>query len=711
MGRAPGVPDTPPPWPDPDASPHRADTGESADSPWLPSGAAPGGRVGASGGGAPGVGVRGQRLAVGYLRRSTDRQEQSIGDQRAAVERFAAERGVRLLRHYVDDGISGTSTAGRRAFQQLIADAERNAKDRHARGASSSDITSFEAVICYDVKRFGRVDNDEAGYYRHILKRSGVEVMYASEGFTGGMVDDLLRPVKQWQARQESKDLAKVVIRGLVSKATPPEPHDDATDLEAVARDETDLNTVGGPSGAGGGGWWMGGAPPLGYDLRYESMAGRFIFTVRYQRDGTKLLLDEEGKTLRELAKGESVAVSKRDRCKLTLGEPARVQAVKDVFRMYAEERKGFKAVASALNRQGVETARSKEWAAHYSGKWSITTVRAILLNPAYCGDMAWNRRTDARFYRIAGGRAIEREATGGHSAHSPARRLEDNDEADWIVTRDAHERIVSRRVWERAREIIRSHDKNRPPVMRVYAPRSMKGAPGGGGWGGERTKYLLSGLVKCGRCGNTYEGRIDRPSKANASGERSKSYSYVCGGYIRQGKSVCSRGLVPKDELEQKVMEEIIKAYRPFMGRKGRRRLEVAMLEARGGEANEATEARRRTSTRLGEIAGQARTLLDNLSEANRVFVDERLKELTKERGELELRVESLDRLALSDRETQESVREEHAFIERLEAVLRGEDHAEKRSAVERCVQQILIKSSTPLSIALGSSLEFSRR
>lgn len=459
----------------------------------------------------------------------------------------------------------------------------------------------------------------------------------------------------------------------------------------------------------------MGGAPPLGYDLRYESMAGRFIFTVRYQRDGTKLLFDEEGKTLRELAKGESVAVSKRDRCKLARGAPARVQAVKDVFRMYAEERKGFKAVASALNRQGVETARSKAWAAHYSGKWSITTVRAILLNPAYCGDMAWNRRTDARFYRIAGGRAIEREATGcpgNGSASGGARRLEDNDEADWIVTRDAHERIVSRRLWERAREIIRSHDKNRPPVMRVYAPRS-KGASGGapGGWGGERTKFLLSGLVKCGRCGNTYEGRIDRPSKANASGEKSKSYSYVCGGYIRQGKSVCSRGLVPKVELEQKVIEEIIKAYRPFMGRKGRRRLEVAMLEARGGEANEATEARRRTSTRLGEIAGQARTLLDNLSEANRVFVDERLKELTKERGELELRVESLDRLALSDRETQESVREEHAFIERLEAVLRGEDHAEKRSAVERCVQQILIKSSTPLSIALGSSLEFSRR
>ncbi|MGP1308770.1 MAG: recombinase family protein [Phycisphaerales bacterium] len=637
------------------------------------------------------------RLGVGYLRRSTDRQEQSIGDQRAAVERFAAERGIRLLRHYVDDGVSGTSTAGRQAFQQLIADAERHAKAKQARrGTGGVDDANggFDVVVCYDVKRFGRVDNDEAGYYRHILKRCGVEVMYASEGFTGGMVDDLLRPVTQWQARQESKDLAKVVIRGLVSKATPDE-----------ARDGFQPKCAEAASGAGG--WWMGGAPPYGYDLRYESMAGQFIFTVRYERDGTKRLLDERGEPMRELAKGESVAVSKRDRCKLVLGEPERAGVVKDIFRMYTQERKGFKAVASALNRRGVPTARSKEWAAHYSGRWSITTVRAILMNPAYCGDLAWNRRTDARFYRISGGRAVERDLSGaGMMANSPARRLESNDEADWIVTRDAHEPIVARRVWEEAREIIRSHDASRPPTIRAFTPRTKTsgGAPGsgGGGWGGERTKFLLSGLVKCGRCGNAYEGRIDRPSKANAQGEKSKSYAYVCGGYLRHGKSVCARGLIPRDELERKVIEEVVKAYRPFMGRKGRARLEQAMLAARGGELNETREARRRASQRLEEIAAQARTLLDNLSEANRVFVDERLRELTREREELERRVESLDRLAMSDREFQEAVREEHAMIEQLDRVLNCGQHEERRAFLERAMSCVIITASEPLAVAV---------
>jgi hypothetical protein len=130
--------------------------------------------------------------AVGYVRRSTDRQEQSIPDQKEALEKYAVEHGLRLAKFYVDDAISGTSTLGRRAFLQMIDDAQ-GPKRR------------FDVIVVYDVKRFGRVDNDEAGYYRHILRANGVEVRYASENFNGDTTDDLLRPVKQWQARQDFK--------------------------------------------------------------------------------------------------------------------------------------------------------------------------------------------------------------------------------------------------------------------------------------------------------------------------------------------------------------------------------------------------------------------------------------------------------------------------------------------------------------------------
>ncbi|UCE61788.1 MAG: recombinase family protein, partial [Phycisphaerales bacterium] len=133
--------------------------------------------------------------AVGYVRRSTDRQEQSIPDQKQAIDAYAAEHSLRLGKFYVDDAISGTSTIGRRAFQQMIQDAQ-------------SSSRRFDLIIVYDVKRFGRIDNDEAGYYRHVLRTHGVDVRYVSENFNGDSTDDLLRPVKQWQARQESKDLS-----------------------------------------------------------------------------------------------------------------------------------------------------------------------------------------------------------------------------------------------------------------------------------------------------------------------------------------------------------------------------------------------------------------------------------------------------------------------------------------------------------------------
>ncbi len=251
--------------------------------------------------------------AVGYARRSTDRQEHSIPDQKRAIEQYAQEQDLGLLRFYVDDSISGTRTNNRPAFLEMIDDAQKSACD-------------FGAVIVYDVKRFGRIDNDEAGFYRHTLRSHGVEVLYVSEGFNGSETDDLLRPVKQWQARQESKDLSKVTIRGLLSKV------------------ET--------------GAWMGGVPPHGYDLRYENDQGRFLFLLRHMPDGAKKQLDEGGRLVRRLARGESVTVSKRDRAFLSAGDPARITTVQRIFALYTEDRKGPEAVSASLLSYGTKQFR-----------------------------------------------------------------------------------------------------------------------------------------------------------------------------------------------------------------------------------------------------------------------------------------------------------------------------------------------------------------
>lgn len=587
----------------------------------------------AQAGGAPGT-------AAGYLRRSTDRQEQSIPEQRRAIERYAGERGLAVERWYTDDAVSGTSVAGRRAFQAMIDDAQKPS-------------CGFRSVIVYDVKRFGRVDNDEAGYYRHLLKTHGVEVLYATEGFVGAETDDLLRPVKQWQARQESKDLSKVTIRGLLSRFSA-------------------------PGGRGrGGGWWMGGVPPLGYDLAYENDRGEFLLTLRFMPNGSKEVLDATGRPVRALARGETLAISKRDRARLVPGEPSRVETVRRIFTMYTEEGKGLTAIADTLNRAGIPTPRGPAWASIYSGTWCDGTVRAILVNPLYTGDMVWNRRTDARFHMIAEGRAVERPSVHGA-------RLEPNDESDWLVARDSHPALIRRDTFERARAIRMGHPSS----------ASQRGVParGVGGWKGARSRFILSGLITCARCGGRYQGVRRTKGRPRRNGSTVFTCSYGCGSYIAKGTSVCRFNPVPQEAMERAVCDAVLNFYERYSGDAGRARLTKAVLAHRGVKAKDLSEARRWADTERGRIESTIRTLLDSISPATRDLVEERLGELRAERERLAARSEELERMAGQQGEVKDTVHDLERFLAGLGWTLNHGVNEERMTALRRCVEAIRI-------------------
>ncbi len=330
--------------------------------------------------------ARATRLGVGYARRSTDRQEQSIADQHRAVEAYAGQNDCAILDWYVDDAISGAGVDERQAFLRMVEDAQR-------------PDCPFEAVLVYDVKRFGRLDNDETGHYRYLLRRAGVDVIYVSENFNGDDTDDLLRPVKQWQARQELKDLSKVTIRGLLSRAD--------------------------------GGWWLGGVPPYGYDLAYYDAGGDLLMAVRYVTHSVKEVYDAEGNLTRRLGKGDHVMVSKSDRARLVPGAPERVELLKRIFQMYVREGYGYKSLTDRLNSQRIPSPRGRNWA--------MTTVQDILRNPIYVGDMVWNRRSMAKFYRIENGRAVP-------TAKIRKQVTKENGQDSWVVTEDAHPALIDRR-------------------------------------------------------------------------------------------------------------------------------------------------------------------------------------------------------------------------------------------------------------------------
>lgn len=133
---------------------------------------------------------------------STDRQETSIGDQRAAILKYAEERGYRIVGEYIDEGISGDDTGRRDAFQRMIRDS--------ARGR-------FELILCWDQDRFGRFDPIEGGFWIKPIRDAGVQLETISQGridwsdFSSRLI---------WTVTQEAKhaylrDLARNISRGV----------------------------------------------------------------------------------------------------------------------------------------------------------------------------------------------------------------------------------------------------------------------------------------------------------------------------------------------------------------------------------------------------------------------------------------------------------------------------------------------------------------
>jgi hypothetical protein len=202
-------------------------------------------------------------------------------------------------------------------------------------------------------------------------------------------------------------------------------------------------------------------------------------------------------------------------------GELGRVQTIQRIFKLHKEGR-GLKALADNLNRPKTPTPRGSAWSYIYAGLWRDSTIRAILVNPIYVGDMVWNRRTDARFHMITGGgpgqgRAVERK-------HPHGARLVPNDKADWIVIRDTHESLVTRQAFLAAQTAMAGRGNG--------AAKENGGRTVGvvGGWNGARSRFLLSGLVRCAKCGGRYQGVTRIKGKRRIDGTKVRTFSYACG-------------------------------------------------------------------------------------------------------------------------------------------------------------------------------------
>ncbi len=401
--------------------------------------------------------------AVAYLRRSTDRQEQSIGDQRAAVRRWADEHGYEIAREFIDDSISGTSADERPAFQNMIADAQRG---------------EFKAVIVWNSDRFSRGDITETEYHRYLLRKAGVVVLSVTEDFLGrdGIDGDVLRTVRQFQNRQFSVSLAQNTLRGQLSAV--------------MAKSDP------------------GRAPPFGYDREVAAPDGSVMFRIRFCPGRVREVYDKDSKLQACYAKGQSLKKpGKQCRARLVLSDPQRVQVVKDIFRMCLDG-VGFASIAADLNARGIP--------APCQDHWNFTTVKAILENPTYCGCLVWNRRTEAKFFRLQNGRTEERRRQASEA------KVVKTPKADWIVIPDSVPAIIPKEDWEKVQVLVA---KRRRAV---------------GGAGHRNRRWLLTGVMVCGDCGHKFWGAPCHKGRIEGRAAVVTNY-YKCAGRGSHGKTICA--------------------------------------------------------------------------------------------------------------------------------------------------------------------------
>ena len=256
-----------------------------------------------------------------YLRMSTDHQQYSLHNQSEYIKDYAEKNNMEIAYTYDDAGKSGVSIIGRHSLQQLLSDVEQKKID-------------IQAVLFYDVSRFGRFQNsDEAAYYSFLFERNGVDLIYCSEPIPTKdfpLESSVILNIKRSSAAYHSRNLSEKVFIGQVN-----------------------LIKLG---------YHQGGM--AGYGLR-------------------RLLVDENGiaKEILGFRKRKSIQT---DRVILIPGPKNEIKIVNSIYDLFIDDNMPEFIIAERLNEQNIP--------AENGTLWTRAKIHQILTNEKYIGNNIYNK-------------------------------------------------------------------------------------------------------------------------------------------------------------------------------------------------------------------------------------------------------------------------------------------------------------------------------
>jgi site-specific DNA recombinase len=323
---------------------------------------------------------------------------------------------------------------------------------------------------------------------------------------------------------------------------------------------------------------------------------------------------------------------------------------VREMFRWVAIEGLTLAAVSRRLSEQKIATRTGRR-------RWDQATIRGLLLNPAYYGQAEWGKtRMEPRTGPVRRRRGQPETPRQPHVARPTQPQERERIAVPALIGKDLFD-AVGERLAENRR-----HQRER-----------QSGA-----------KYLLSGLLVCGRCGSAYCGR---PSVVGAK----RHVYYRCLGtdkYRNGGEAFCQNAAVA-GALEEEVWSDACELIRD----PERLRTELERRQEPSPPGEDLESLRRSVSGLKRQLA----RLLD-LYEGGYLEKEEFTTRAERVRERLKREEESYTRRREAEQRAsdQASLLSEFAsFVEGLKADLESMDLASKRKILRLLIKRIEVKEN----------------
>jgi DNA invertase Pin-like site-specific DNA recombinase len=196
-------------------------------------------------------------------------------------------------------------------------------------------------------------------------------------------------------------------------------------------------------------------------------------------------------------------------------GPEEEVRAVRFIFDAVANKGWSLRRVCRELEARGVKPPTGNGRGANKArGGWNAGTVRKMLRNRKYVGDLPWNETHQGKYHALSAGVVRPHKQANYRSSR--------NTPADVIVVEGhpAVPALIDRDTFARAAAALSRLEKCTSPSA-------------------EGNRYLFTRMLVCGDCGAFLRGQPHHGHK-----------SYLCANYKEYGSAACSRNCVHEDDV-----------------------------------------------------------------------------------------------------------------------------------------------------------------